>query len=200
MSNDVFGDFLTGKDVENAVESTMQTWLPTYLRAIERKYELDVEWLQLPKATVVTNEFAQFQDVPLPAVIIVCPGTEGKPEKDGDGYHAWWWTVAVAVIVEAYNDTAARTLAQYYAGALELLFAQKKSLGGFASTLRLDDVGHDEAPPDFARGGCGVASVGFAVFTERVVTDRGGPSSPSDDPAPWPRVETVHIDVERLTS
>lgn len=200
MSNDVFGEFLTGADVEAAVNDTLATWLPTYLRAVERNYDKPVGWLRPIASQVVVNEFAQFQDEPLPGLVIVCPGTEGDPERDGDGYYGWWWPVATAIIVEAVNDTAARRLAQFYAAALELLFTQKKSLGGFAGGFQLRSVDHDDAPPNFPRGGCAVASVEFAVFTQRVVTDLAGPTEPVDDPTPWPTVETVHIDAERLTA
>lgn len=196
----VFGDLVGGDDLEAAVEATMARWMATYLREIERKNQLDPHTIPDIAGKATLSAFAQPQDVQLPAYIIVSPGTSGEPERDGDRAYSFWYSVAVAVIVEARDDQAARKLAQMYETALAALFVQHPSLGNVAGDLYLTDRGHENAPPDFERGGCAIATVGLSVLLERVVTGLAGPSVPEDDPAPWPTVATVHIDAERLTS
>ncbi len=195
----IFGPIVTGFNVEQAVQATLDMWLPTYLRELERQNEIPPDSLPAIRSTVVVNEFAQYQGEPLPCCVVVCPGTEGAPEIVADGVHNAWFTVGIAVIVEAVNEAAARQLAQLYAFAIATLLLQQPSLGGFASRTRLGIVTGDDAPADFIRDGCAVARVVFSVLVEGVVTALAGPSVPDPDPNPWPEVETVHIDAERLT-
>jgi hypothetical protein len=197
----VFGEILTGYDVEQAVEATIDTWLPDYLRELERQKDIPAGSL-LPIASKMTvNDFAQYQGAPLPLMVIICPGTEGPPEWHGDlRVASVWWTCGVAVIVEAVNEMYARQLAQLYAAAIRTLLAQRPSLGNFAADLALGVESHEDAPADFLRAGCAVARIVFSILTEGVVTALAGPTVPDPDPQPWPQVETVHIDAERLTT
>jgi hypothetical protein len=196
----VFGQIITGFDVETAVEETLDMWLPTYLREMERQKAVPVDALRPIASTLVVNEFSQYQGEPLPCAVIVCPGTEGEPERVDDGVYNAWWTVGVGVLVEAVSEQAARKLAQLYAFAIAALLVQHPSLGGFASRTRLGVVTGEDAPGDFQKAGCAVARVVFSVLTEGVVTALAGPSAPDPDPNEWPQVATVHIDAERLTS
>lgn len=196
----VFGQILTGFDVENAVDSTIDTWLATYLREIERQKSIAPNSLAAIASTSRVNQFAQYQGEPLPALIIVCPGTERNPERDGNQTYRMWFTCGLAIIVEAVDAYHARQLAQLYAAAIMDMLVQHKSLGGFAEDLELGVVTTTDAPADFLRAGCAVARIVFSVLVPGVVTGLAGPKEPDPDPDAWPKVETVHIDAERLTS
>ena len=200
MTTSVFGQILTGYDVEQAAQTTIELWLATYLRELERQNDIDADLLRPIASTIQVNDFAQYQGEPLPLMVVVCPGMESTPSRHEDGFYEAWWTVGVAVIVEAVDETAARRLAQIYAAAIRALLVQHPALGGFAGGIALGIESHEDAPADFLRAGCAVARVVFSVLTEGVVTASLGPASPDDDPEPWPQVDTVHIDAERLTT
>jgi hypothetical protein len=193
----VFEQIRSGFEVEEACKATLELWLPTYLAEVERQNTIESRALPVPASWVTENQFEQVQGAPLPCLIIVSSGTDAPPERDGDGAYRFWFSCGVAAIVEAVTDTAARRLAQLYAAAIAAILVQKPSLGGVAARTELQAVTHDDAPPDFLRGGCAVARVVASVLLENVVTAFAGPAVPDLDPEPWPHVSTVQIDTER---
>lgn len=197
--NEVFGPVVLPRDVEEATRTLLATWLGSYLREIERQQGIPPDSLRPIASEVVVNQWSQIQGQQKPCICIISPGTVDDPEKNA-GRYGWWFDIGIAVFVEAINDMQAKYLADMYAGAITKLLVDKKSIGGISSDLRVLSQRSDDIPENLLSGGIAAARVDFHAFIDGVVTVTGGPSTPEDDPAPWPHVETVHIDAERLTT
>src|SRR4051794_7515247 len=98
--SDVFGQLLTPDGLEDSIEASLRTWFPTYLREIALQNNLAETFVE-PQTYDITEGFDTKPPNALPSVMIITHGTEGTPEKDGEGYLTAWFRVSVSVIVSA---------------------------------------------------------------------------------------------------
>lgn len=193
--NPVWGPIVTGAQVEQAVIETLQWWMPSVLREMERKTGRPTNSLPSPRAYTVINEFAEVRGMERPTCIVVSTG-RGEPERRGDGTYDAGYAVGVAIIVKADSRANANELAKIYAAAAGKVLVKWGTLGGFAAGV---DLGPEDYTPIPAKL-LDTASAGTVAFTVRVagfVDDVNGPLEPDPDPTPFPHVSSVEIDVER---
>lgn len=186
MSEDaVFGPILSPIDVRLAVRETVREWIETYLARVERHYGLEPRSLQLPK-TYVMRDDGKLDKAPqdrLPAVVILSPGTAGKPKREGDGNYRASYAVSVAVVVSAStkNPTAVIDLAQYYSAAIMALMVHQGTLGGFAESTSWEGQRNDELAPEDDQTNAAGTNV-FKVTVPNVVRKGAGLKTPPEEP------------------
>ena len=151
-----FGPVVTATDVRNAVQSTIELWIGTYLALMSRHDGQDPttpdgvlpSFLSYPDALDVSR-FAEDQ---IPACILVVPGITDTPKKKGDGTISANFEVGIGCAVTGQSRALTLKLAQLYTAAVRLIILQNRSLGDFAtgvvwtreeytsSVLRSDDL------------------------------------------------------------
>lgn len=190
-----FGDIKDPGVIEDAVEGTLKTWLPTYQREVERQRLLDLDTLESVASWSRKSYFENITgDEFLPWVSIVSPGLADRPRKEGgQGRHRATWRVDVGVIVgEPYDP---RKLAGYWAAAIRVCLLQKKALDLEA---HVDWVGerYDDLSALMERS-LGGARIQFEVQVYGVASVKSGPPEPDDDPGGPPKIQTHHETVHR---
>lgn len=64
-----------------------------------------------PRTVVVRERASRLADEQLPALIVVCPGTVGDLERDGEGRYTGMWAMTVAAVTQAADADLGRQLA-----------------------------------------------------------------------------------------
>jgi len=77
-----------------------------------------------PRTVVVREKAMRFADEQLPALIIVCPGTAGDAERDGEGRYSAMWQMTVAAVTQSVDADLARALAADLACAAAAVLVQ----------------------------------------------------------------------------
>jgi hypothetical protein len=196
--NDEFGRLVSGAQVEDAAETTLQTWLPTYLAEMERQLGVESGSMPVPRAWERTNTWNQHLATQTPVIVLVSGGLAGKPELRNGSYRAAW-SLGLAAVVRDKDQRSANTLAKAYGAAIRGSLVQHGSLGGFASSVDYLDEVYTNDPPDYLDIGASVL-LDFDVWVDDITDWPGGPTAPivpPEVPGGWPTVETTHIDIER---
>lgn len=192
----IFGNILTNDEVEQAVLDTIKEWDSTYLAEIERQKGYSAGDLPRPKSYVVASEFDGLPgDEQLPMVIVIAPGLQDPPAKDGRQRHRAEWQIAVVVLVSVRRNptNTPRKIAGLYGAAVRSLLVQRRSLEGRASGTRWIDETYQDVSTEDSRS-LGACRVVFGVEFDDVVTGDSGPNSPApqlDPLAPYPDPPTV---------
>lgn len=199
---DIFKAIIAGRQIEDAVETTIKLWLQTYLREMELQLGIQRNTYPDPASWEISPHFEKWSENRLPAVLIVSPGLAREPRMSGDGSYRAVWTVGIGVIVSAMDYDSTKIALSVYIAAIRALILQKQSLGGIANVVEWVDESYDDLPNletgETAAGG----QVVFNVEVADVVNKRGGPAIPSaPDPvglpgSQWPQVITVGAIVE----
>jgi hypothetical protein len=198
-ATELFGPMVSGHQVEEAVTSTLTTWMPTYLRHMETVYGFDA----LPD---IRSVFVWPEAVPdgwpehqLPALAVGSPGTSAEPDKDGDGDYRATFDIAVGVVVSASTKEATHKLARIYALAVRGSILQRRSLGGFARGTDWVGESYDAMDVDGKTRSLASAVVAFRVQVDETVSVTKGPAKPPYDPAGFPYAITdAQVDVESV--
>lgn len=196
----VFDHILTADVVEQHALETLQTWLPTYLREVERQTGRDPNTLPAVRSWKPVNIFERWPEDQLPAVLLVSPGLIGTPEKEGDGYYRARWSLGIGVVVSARDAATTNSLAKVYAAAVRATILQHQSLGGHSRGVGWVDEKYDDLPAEKGRTLAAGQNI-FWVEYAQVVSTKGGPIQPvppDDEPPPedWPTVETADTTIE----
>lgn len=203
----IFGPLIAPWNVEQAVLSTVHTWIGTYLAELERQNNLKVGDLPRPASFNGGLDFLSFQQDETPAVITTCEPF-GEPELIGSGEYNQWYAIELGCVLITGSEHDAREAAGLYAAALAGIGVQPHSCtwGGIAGRTRL--VGAPVVKfvdPDIRTVVLG--SVSFHSFIQAVVSEAAGPDAPTppgssqypgspDVPwTPWPTVSTVSVAV-----
>lgn len=190
----IFGNLVTGDDVDQAITLTLQTWAATYLERMCRKIGQPAGWLPYPQSYVHTNDPNHFPENQPPTVVVAVPGTSGRPIRDGSRNYRVEWDVRVAIFVRATDREATEKLAKYYGAAFRELLLQKRSLGGFAEGIEWHGEFYETRVSDRDQRTLGSCELRFCVDVRDVVKTLGGPTSPiPTEPADWPQATDVHV-------
>lgn len=185
MSN-IFGNIVTGDEVENAVIDTLKVWIKTYMHEMERRQGLDLDTYPGIKSY---STHSTFETIPgddfLPMIVVVSPGLTEPPLKEGgEGNVRATWSVGVVVVVSSNSEALVRKLCMTYAAAIRICLVQKRDLGGISNGVVWMDEGYDEIPTQDARS-IMAARLYFNVEADGVATVFTGPIKP-DDSGNWP--------------
>ena len=185
MSNiGIYGPIITGAAVRKGLLEFAQLWMPAYLgevgvqnglaRSGNGSIPMVRSWNGSAKGLAL-NAGNQ-----LPACVVICAGTIGKPERHGDGMVSAEWAMGIGFVVSATTQEDTNDLLSYYLAAARAMALQHPGLGGIASDTRWMGDTLDEIPFRDARtlaGGC----VNLGVRTDGVVNSRAGLKDPPVD-------------------
>lgn len=190
-----YGQIVTPGMVERAFVATLELWMDDYLGELERVEGYDVGEVVRPAGIITASQFAKWPEDQLPLIMVIAPGTTGKPERHAQGRYNVAWAVTAAAIVSDIDELEARRLAGAYAGAMRAAILQHKMLKsplhpeGFAQFLSWKGEGYGDLGFEDART-LDSCRVEFAVGVEDVTTEHAGPRTPSGspgtDPGPLP--------------
>lgn len=194
-----YGPIITGTDVRKAVEATIRRWFKPYLYEVARQKGWVGPLLPDLRSYVTSTDMDSFVEDQLPQCIIVAPGLNDAPTREGSGIHRAKWMVNVGFVVSGQSRDNTMELAEMYAAAGRTLLLQRKSLLGFAEGVAWRNETYDELDTDDARTLCmGVLQV--TVDVRGIVDSSLGPVEPPvdvvPDPGPWPTVGTVSISID----
>ena len=172
----LYGSLVTTEDVRLAVVAHLKLWSPAYLAEVERQKGASLP----PFRGYVTESGDVF-----PVALVACAGTEGDPERHGDGTITAWWAVGAAAVVAGKTRDEANVTAGYYGAAIRASILQHPSLSGFAESIvwigeSLEEVAWD---PDLSIVVC---LARFLVAVPAVVNVNLGPLEPPVDPGADP--------------
>ncbi len=190
----VFGNLSGGDEVDAALLSVLNEWMPTYLRAVAKDRE--IEELEAPRSIVAVSEFDRFPEQQLPAIVVVNPGTEPNPTRRPGHYDAKW-PIRLCVEVSAAKQSEVRRNAQLYLIAAREAILRKRSLGHGMKGTDWGGETYDLVESDKRRS-LGGASASFVIERENVAQIGGGPADPDSEPyADWPEVESHEVTVTK---
>jgi len=198
----IFGQIVTGLDVEQWCMEELATWSSTYLAEVERQSGLSGHDLARVKSWVTGPSLDKWPEDQLPAGLLISVGLAERPSMSGDGSYNARWQMGLAIIVSARTEAETHRLAMLYIAAHRTLLLQRPSLGERTLGVDWQDENYDQLPYDDIRSlGAGMAN--FTVEVESVASWGMGPNTPDvplspDDTLPWPPYQTVKTHSETV--
>jgi hypothetical protein len=204
--SNVFGTIHTDDEVEDAVIATLRKWLPTYMSEVERQLGLDEGYYARPAASSFTarSDFEKWPEEMLPLVVVIAPGIEEDPVKDGDGVYRGGFQIGVANICSSTDQVSTRRYTYRMGAAIRTILTQKASLdqaldGDIRGTTwigtRNTDVSDEDGRTIWA------CQQLFVVEVDYIMQKTHGPLAPPiipTDPVPdWPDVATADVSLDK---
>lgn len=201
-----FGTLFGADQLEAAVVTTLETWLPTYLAEVERQRDMTAGEISAPKSYRTIPRFDKFPEDQIPAIYVVSPGVFNEPVKRGGGKYQATYSLGVAAVVESTTPDAVNTLSKLYSSAVVAAIMQHRYLGfpqGKIEGVDWVDETFTDIPPLQGRSLASAQNV-FVITINDVLTVGAGPLVPDPEvppidpvppPDPLPTVGTVEIDV-----
>ena len=196
---------VAGFDVEDAVVTTLQTWLPAYVCEAERDHGWPVGSTPPIRGWAITGrDLQKLNSDQLPCIVVMAGGIVTPPIKRGPpGLLIATWGVEIGVVFSAAWGRASRRHAQLYAVATRTLMLQRP-LDGLAAEVDTRGEMYDEM--DFSDSRTYSAAVcSFNVTIEGVGWSDGGPPVPATAPGdptvpfdPWVTVVEVDVAVQNV--
>jgi hypothetical protein len=209
---DQFGPLVVATELDQAIKATLEEWMSTYLRYVERHLGLGPDWLLSPRSYTIAPDFDHYPEEQLPALLIV---TKEIAHVEMDSRRQYRATIpfCIGVFVSAKDRLTSDALAKYYGAVVRPLISQKGSFAtkeqreneepGIAVTTAWAGEKFGVHETDASRRTIGTAEVEFATEVRQVVQRFGGPKEPlpppQAEPSPWPEVTKltpVKIDPE----
>lgn len=192
---DAFGPIVPGWVVDAGVESTIKTWIGSYLS------EISLQWgrplLEDFKSYNVRPTGEHWIDDQIPALVIVNAGLDSPPRKSGEGEYEADFRVGLIIVAKGDVAANARANVEDYAAAVRAIMVQKHSLGIGALSVVWDAESYDEAPPESLRTLAG-ATVEFVITMPSLLIRTRGPDQPTTPPGTvLSQVESTFLDVTR---
>lgn len=187
---DVFKDIVSSDEIDVQITALLQTWMDTYLAEIRRQRSFTSPIPSI-RSYVTIQDFRHEPENQTPAIVIVNPGTSGRPVKNGEG---WWkspFIIAVSAITSTRDQASTRKMSQVYSAAIRAIMLQKKAGGNMISDVSWLGEANDTIDRD--SGDMLASSTNtFELTVDGLVKDRGaGPAAPSTSaPAPVPEVQS----------
>lgn len=188
----VFGTIIDGSQVEDAVQTFIKRWLPTYLSELadQRGLPRDTwlftdsngDWAAI-RSWTNTPQFTLDENTQLPAALVITTGLAGRPVKEGDGSYRATWITGIAVVVSAKDQDSTQRLAKRFGAAIRWLFVQHPSLEDpNVEGTSWEDENYDDVSSEQERTLASVRMV-FSIEYHHVVNALDGPVLPADPPA-----------------
>lgn len=210
ITTDIYGQIITRRDVELAVITQLQNWIPAYIAEIERQAGLPSQMLPLPPDPDQSYrggiDFETWQAAWGSPCLITVVQPMGEPERQySNGTYLQAFEIQVAAIVQQEDEDTARQYADYYGGAVMGALLQHGSLGTFANgnpvAVKTVLTGYPVVSfmtPEIRRVIRSITTVHTLV--DGVLTEASGPATPPANPysppGTWPDVATVDVVIE----
>jgi len=207
----IFGNVISARTVEWAVQGTLQYWLETYLRDREISLGKEEGFYARPRSYKIVNAWDDKNpEHATPFIAIVSDGLVDEPLQDGEGGLRAEWRINVGIVVEASTiEDAEFIVKDVYLPVIRMILLQKQSLRDWADPdaepLGMGTQWYDEQYPDVTGDLERSLFAGlqlFSVMVHEVVNRYGGPTSPADpDTQPgssWEEFESGSVLVEKV--
>lgn len=193
MTENQFGHYVNPSTVERDMISHLQLWMPTYLGQMERDMTLPPGSLKVDDWSRKTR-LANLAEEAIPKIVVVSPGTHGKPYKHA---HKWCakWLLRVTAVCSADDEITTRDLAHAYLTAMKLIILQYQRINENPDVegAEWDGDNYNLLASTDARS---IAASQATILVEyKNVADEGeGPTAIApdpenpQDPGPWPTV------------
>jgi hypothetical protein len=202
--NNTFGPLFVPGIAERQVLAHLEAWLSTYLAEVERQNDLTPGTLKRPQFYGASVEADTHPGEALPAIIVVSPGTEGEPIREGDGTWSAWYQFTIVAMIMAPDEIAVREMAGYYAAAIRGAVLQHAAIGGLADAVWWLGEEYQGEPGAQRNRTRGAALVHFRFKIPNIVDQSLGISEPPDDPLEdvpeWPVVDSAETTIENSQS
>ncbi len=197
----IIGPIVTGDDIRVAMETTIKTWLPTYLEEYCRQKDLPPGSFPYLRATHASAEM-KLPDVThqLPLLITSVNTTHGTPAKHGDGHVRLEWTANVGILVSSTTHEATLRNAHAYTACIRALVMQHPSLGGVVTHTTFEAEGTGIMLGTSERTTMGGVLVFYCSVNEASDFRKGPKVVPADPKLPFgaqPTVQTVDIKTQK---
>ena len=192
----VFGVLISPHQVREAVNSHLQLWLPSYLAELERQNERDSGSLPPFKSVVNTARLESMPEDQLPRLILITPGTIGDFKIDEEDRYQAKFSLALGTVTSATDQAGANKLSELYVLACAAALVQHPKLPELSTSVTLKRFSFDEGPREQERS-LALAVAYFEIDVGDILAGSEGPTEPDVDPADWPEVETVEVEVAR---
>jgi len=192
---DVFGDLYGAGSVEQAMITTLELWLPSYIAEINRQLGAPVlvlpkDYRYQPDERSIAPNTAQ--------VMVVSPGTVGEPERRSNATRATFDARVTVFFGGVSNFNESRAIMHAYSAAVLGAIGQHPSLGDFAETTVWKGVqaGIEERSATYWRTQC---INRFNVVVSSVMSPFGGIPAPAvGAPAAPVEVSSENITLSEL--
>ena len=200
---DIFGPIVGGHTIQEAIYTTLQTWLPTYIAEFNRVLGGPV--LKVPQTYRVKPEHRNLTPEVEASVFVSCDGTKTRPERHSHQTRAVW-NVKVSLMINGsmdWQETQAITFA--YGAAARTAIAQHESLGGIAESTMW--IGEEYLEKEhLSNRTLGLIVIDFEVTTAATLDVRAGPPSPqyaatgaTTDPSVLPYQDAPEVSTANIT-
>lgn len=190
------GLIVTASALEQATLALLQARLVAYGQAVAA--QAGVPAPAPPRSYTAAAGLDRWAEDQLPAVVVVCPGTVGRPELREGTYSAAFGLV-LGLYCSAATEGSTHELVRLWCAAARTCLAQAPSLGGLCSDLVLLDESYAELPVD-GRRSVAAGTVAWEARVDAISDAYAGPllgTAPPDN-QPWPGVQSTSVAVERL--
>lgn len=201
----IFGAFVAGWQVEQAMIAHLREWMPDYLphyyRAAQTVLDRSLPPFPLPRSyTTVPREPDRWKEDQLPAILIVSPGLAERPRQDGQGNYRGTYEVSVGAICSTGDEATSKLFADLYLTAAAMICLDKPSLGGVVEDTTIETIENDWYTGERNRTLAATAA-SFNVTVPNLLTVTGGPpahlSDPDTDPGDFEVAETTELDLQK---
>lgn len=187
----IFGRILTDDQVEDAVVNHLFNWTSTFLTEIERQLGLTPPYYQRPAKSsyTVRADFDKWPEEMLPLVVVVAPGIDDDPIKEGKGQYRAKFNIGVTSVVSSISQVETRRYAYRMGGAIRAAMVKKQSLDHALndSVRGVDWIGerNSEIEQSADRSVWANRQL-FVIEVSDVLTRTGSPAVPEIDPTAAP--------------
>lgn len=211
MSVSSIGQIVSRGQVEQAVVTTLQVWLETYLAEVERQNAIQVGSTLRPPSTDAdiygSLDVFLFEDQNTPALIVTVQPF-GDAESPGNGVWDQWFDVQVRAVVaiadaSAQGEAHVRAIADLYGAAVMAAVMQDRgtvagTLATVAQRTRMVSTPTTEFVDEELRN-VQMAVCRFRSLVQSVVDEMQAPAAPVPDtstPPPWPTVTSTDLTLD----
>jgi hypothetical protein len=175
-----WGPLIIGTDVDDAMISSLKTWMPTYLKHFHDERGLPFVPAR-PRTYANTFADQEFLDHQLPAIIVVTAttiATRGGPNKAYEGT----WRCDIATIVRGKRPPATRFLASLYEGVVRQAVLNQARTTDVLQDVHYTGMRYEQVSDASGSGRYLLAGVSsFNVYTDKIVEANAGPDIPDAD-------------------
>lgn len=203
----IFGPSIDSSDVERAVQSHLEAWMPTQIAEILRvKDPLETRWTHTSIPAIRSyrvSHLATPQKWPedqLPTIVIGSFGEVRAPRLEEEGRVVAWYSATVLCIAQGRDEEDSKELSRLYAGAVREAIMQHRDLSGFSNGVTMGPESNSPVTKgvEAERSLHGCARP-YVVEVENVLDLDEGPNlplpDPFDPPEAWPVGKTTSIEV-----
>lgn len=148
--------------------------LGAYLDEISRQVGQAAVRVERPRSVTVRERASRFADEQLPTIILVCPGTIGEPQRDGEGLYSATWQMTVAAVSQATDPDIARAVASdLCVAATAVLLHELPRLPGVVSAMWAGEAA-DDVPIGNDQRSRAIMARGIEITVQDIVCDLAG--------------------------